>query len=74
MEIVKYQQHGNDVFVMEFNKGWHRENCLCFQCDKLNIDNREENCPIASELYAFDVKHSVTTPVWECPSFCKKEE
>ena len=62
------------VWVKKDLKGKHREHCLCFDCDLFhpNPEGREENCPIANELYDFCVKHGMTTPVWECPNFIQK--
>ena len=65
----KYLHHGKQVFVKTENKGKHRENCLCFNCKKLDIKNRDNNCPIANALYENCVKFNVVTPVYECPDF-----
>lgn len=69
MVIVKYEHHGVEVSVREDLKGKHREHCLCYQCSRFNIDDRDKNCPIANLLYRFCVLTSCTTPVWECPQF-----
>ena len=73
MDIIKYIHHGKEVWVRKDLKGTHREHCLCFQCEKLNIGDREKNCPIANELYKNCVKFNVTTPVFECPEFIGKD-
>ena len=65
-QIIRYKHHGQDVFVDAELMGTHREHCLCFRCKKF-VPNTNRNCPIAQELYEFDVKHGVTTPVFECP-------
>lgn len=65
----KYNHHGNEVFVKSENKGKHRENCLCYSCEMLNVTNRELNCNIANELYKNCVKFGIVTPVYECPLF-----
>ena len=67
--VIQHEHHGNNVSVIRENIGKHRENCLCWQCDKFNPEDRESNCQIANELFSFDVKHGVTTPVWECPEY-----
>jgi hypothetical protein len=69
----KYEHHGNVVWVRSDLKGKHREHCLCFNCNELNIDNRKKNCSIANALYKLDVKYAITTPVFECPYFDQKE-
>lgn len=68
-KIIKYEHHGRKVFVDEDLKGTHREHCLCFRCQKLNIESRKKNCPIANKLYALCCKFGLTTPVGECPEF-----
>ena len=72
MNYIKYEHHGTPVFVREDLKGKHRDYCLCYLCKKLNIEDREKNCPIASKLYALDVVNSLTTPVFECAEFEEK--
>ena len=68
--VTKYEHHGKLVYVRPDLKGTHRAHCLCFHpCMKFKPENREENCPIANELFALDVKHSLATPVFECPQF-----
>lgn len=67
--IIKYEHHGNLVFVDENLKGKHREHCLCFRCLKFKPDNRDMNCPIANLLYANCQLNKLVTPVWECPIF-----
>jgi len=65
--IEWYEHHGNTVAVRSDLKGRHRENCLCHTCDKFKPEDREANCPIASEVYALDCERGLVTPVWECP-------
>jgi hypothetical protein len=50
-------------------KGKHRKYCLCHDCSRLNIQNRDANCEIANELFALCVRYDLTTPVFECPYF-----
>jgi hypothetical protein len=72
MKIVKYEHHGSEVSVREDLKGKHREHCLCFSCSKFTPENREENCPIANQVFDTCVKYDLVTPVWECPEFEEK--
>ncbi|MFC1453646.1 hypothetical protein ACFLQL_00515 [Verrucomicrobiota bacterium] len=66
----QYDHHGNKVWVRPELKGKHRIHCLCHApCKKLDMVDREKNCPIAQALYENCVKHKVVTPVWECPNF-----
>ena len=67
--IEKYTHHNREVYTQSEIKGQHRKYCLCFQCAKLNIEERENNCSIANDLYANCVKYGITTPVFECPNF-----
>lgn len=73
MNYEIYEHHGKNVFVRSDLKGMHREYCLCFNCTKLDIENRKKNCPIANALYKLDVKYCLTTPVFECPEFEQKQ-
>lgn len=73
-KFVQYGHFGVKVWVRSDLKGKHREHCLCFQCDRLKIDEKEPNCEIADENYAFCVKHHLVLPVWECPEFVEKEK
>lgn len=72
-KIIKYVHHGVEVNVLESLKGKHKEHCLCFKGCKHFKPNQTDNCKIAQELFEFDVKHGMTTPVWECPKYEKKE-
>ena len=65
----KYNHHGIDVWVRIDLKGKHRDICLCFNCKKLNIEDREKNCPIANATYKNCERYGLTTPVTECPYF-----
>ena len=69
MQIQRYTHHGAEVAVRADLKGKHREFCLCWSCARFRPDNREANCRIANDLYANCVKHSVVTPVFECPQY-----
>ena len=68
-KIEKYEHHGYTVWVDKQLKGKHRDHCLCYKgCIKFR-PGEQYHCPIAQELYEFDCKHSLTTPVWECPEY-----
>ena len=73
-KFTTYYHHGEMVWVREDLKGTHREHCLCFSCNRFNIENKEDSCPIANHLYSFCVLTGLTAPVFECPKFFKKEE
>lgn len=70
----QYKHHGRSVWVRSDLRGTHREHCLCFSCDMFTPEDRESNCPLANLLYALCVETGMTTPVFECPQFFKKEE
>jgi len=67
--IERYEHHGVRVAVRKDLRGKHREHCLCYQCEKFKLEDRDGNCPKANRLYALCVKEGMTTPVWECPDF-----
>jgi len=73
MNIEKYNHHGKDVFVRSDLKGKHRDNCLCFICEKFK-PLKFNNCHIAEELFKNCKKFNVVTPVWECPEFNESEK
>lgn len=66
--FVTYTHHGNLVWVNQELKGLHREHCLCYSCERF-FPGESSNCPIAQELFNINVKHGITTPVFECPEF-----
>lgn len=68
--IEQYEHHGRLVWTRTATKGKHRAVCLCHVCTMLDTTDREKNCPIANKLYALCVEFGLTTPVFECPSFC----
>ena len=72
MKIVEYEHHGRIVKVRKDLKGLHRENCLCFSCDKLKI-NCLDNCEIAQATYENCAKFGIVTPMWEFPKFVEKK-
>ena len=67
--ITKYVHQGTEVSVKEELKGKHREHCLCHAGCKFFHPGLPDNCPLAQELFEYDVRHGMTTPVWECPKF-----
>jgi hypothetical protein len=70
-QFERYEHHGAAVFVRKDLKGRHRDNCLCWSCDKLK-PGQPNNCPIAQKLYGLCVEHNLVTPVYECPEFSVK--
>ena len=72
-QFEQYVHHNERVWVRSDLKGQHREHCLCYSCHGFH-PGTARNCTLAQELYEFDVKHGVTTPVWECPLFVAAEK
>lgn len=73
-QIETYYHHGALVKVRSDLKGRHRDFCLCHSCGKLDITDRQANCPKANMLYALCCLCGMTTPVFECPDFVEKPE
>ena len=71
MKVIKYNHHGNDVFVLKDKKGWHRDHCLCWICGKFypEPEDRDDYCKIAKVIYALCVCFNLVLPVWECPNW-----
>jgi len=67
--VEKYDHHGTTVSVQSHLKGKHREHCLCFLGCAHFKPNASDNCPLAQELFEYDVRNNMTTPVWECPKY-----
>lgn len=65
---IHYEHHGYEVWSMPHMAGKHKEHCMCHRCSKFHPFDLD-NCPIAQALFEFDVKHGVTTPVFECKEF-----
>jgi hypothetical protein len=63
------EDKGTNVFVRSDLKGMHRAHCLCWEPCARFKPGTPENCNIAQGLYEYDIKWSITTPVWECPFF-----
>ncbi len=70
--IEIYEHHGKKVAVYSKFKGQHRNYCLCYDCELFVPENAEKNCAISNQLFEFDIRHGVVTPVMECPIFIKK--
>lgn len=73
MEIIKYEHHGKNVSVFKELKGLHAKHCLCYTGCKYFHPNTDENCSIAQELFEFDCRNEVTTPVWECEKYTNEK-
>ena len=73
MKVIKYNHHGNDVFVLKDKKGQHRDHCLCWICGKFYPEpgDMSKNCPLAIMLYNICVLLKLVTPVWECPHWIR---
>ena len=69
MQLEQYEHHGTKVTVNSELKGKHAEHCLCYANCKYFKPNTKDNCELAQELYEYDVKHGMVTPVWECPKY-----
>ena len=67
----QYEHHGNLVWVRKDLKGKHRNHCLCYSCEKLDLTGKN-NCSIASDLFKKCLEHQVVIPVYECPKFEEK--
>ncbi len=67
--VIQYEHHGRKVWVDEEAKGQHRKFCLCFRNCAHFKPNSPDNCPIAQQLFEFDVRFGMTTPVYECPEW-----
>lgn len=72
--IEKYShQYGDgksaEVYVKSELKGRHKEHCLCFQGCINFKPCKQDNCTRAQELFEYDCKYDMVTPVWECPEY-----
>lgn len=69
-KTVSYIHHGETpVITFADTQGHHREFCLCHNHCRFFKPEKDDNCPIAQELFEFDVRNNLTTPVMECPKF-----
>ena len=70
MGITKVKKFGKEFSVQEEMVGQHQRHCLCWQdCIHFKPSDEKENCPVAQDLFEFDKKYGVTTPVWECETY-----
>lgn len=69
----QYEHHGKLVWTRSTWKGLFKRFCLCYSCEKLNIENSELNCPIAKKLFEVCKDNNLVTAVWECPDFKWKD-
>jgi len=68
-----YEHYGTDVAVFEEMKGKHKDYCLCYKCEKFNMDSRK-NCELANQNFENCQKNNMVLVVWECPEFETKME
>lgn len=71
-KLIKYNHHGNEVWVRADLQGLHRDYCLCYGCEFFNPDDRSKNCAIANAVYQNCVEYGIVTPMWECPNFIER--
>ena len=69
MEIERYIHFNTVVSVQSHLKGKHKDHCLCWQNCLFFKPSEADNCPLAQELYEYDVKYNMVTPVWECAKY-----
>jgi len=67
-----YEHGGSLVWVRRDMKDRHREDCLCWACERFTPDDRETNCPIANNVYTLCLMTDTVLAVWECPAFVEK--
>jgi len=74
MSIIHYKHHDYNVAVDEEKRGKHRDNCLCYKCERFNPtpSDPKNNCRIAQILFSVCLAFGITTVMWECPAFMKK--
>jgi hypothetical protein len=67
---VLENHYGMDVWVSPLLEELRHSECLCFSCTKLVIGGKQEdNCRIASLLYAVCRETGIAAPVVRCPAF-----
>ena len=71
-KFMQYEHHNNKVWTATETKGKHRAHCLCYSCELFAPDT-SENCAIANKVFELCVRHSLVTPVFECPIFLEKK-
>jgi len=72
--ITTTKKFGKQMSVQAHLLGLHRDHCLCWKGCKHFKPNDSNNCPIANDLFEFDKKYGVTTPVWECETYDTDKE
>ena len=72
--VIQYEHHGKKVWVMQKNKGKHRDSCLCYQCKFLNLKDPIKNCQVAKIVYSMCESFNMVLPVWECPQYKPKDK
>lgn len=68
---TKVKKFGKELAVQENLVSKHIGYCLCWQKCIHFKPNEEDNCPIAQNLFEFNKKFNVTTPVLECKTYKK---
>jgi hypothetical protein len=67
-EYTVYEHHGVMMHTRHAMKGLHRDNCLCYECERF-APNTLNNCMKSQAIYENCVAFDVVTPVWECADF-----
>lgn len=70
-ETIEVAKHTRYYHVRKHLNGKHKDHCLCYICERFKPGSGD-NCVVAQSLYEFNIKHEVTTPVWECGDFKSK--
>lgn len=73
-KVIRYEHHGVLVYVRAALKGKHRAYCLCFHDCALFAPGTPSNCSKAEELFAFDKRNNMVTPVFECDRYTKRDK
>lgn len=70
-DYVQVLRHGKKVWAREDLDDQQCDSSLCWKCSKFHpdIEDEEDNCHIARQLFDLCKTHSLVTPVWECPEF-----
>lgn len=65
---ILQQHHGVDVWVNPITEALRKEECLCFNCNKLK-PGESDNCPKAKKLYKIAVEENVAMMVTRCSTW-----
>ena len=68
MKFIQVLHHKRPVWANLAHVTKHKEYCLCYSCEGFSPGD-DTHCPIAQELFELNIKHGLTTPVFECPEF-----